>query len=453
MKRNYSIIKRLTTLFAITLLSINITYAQCSINSITSTDACGGQCDGSIEIIATGGSGIYKYSIDNGATFQGCNLFADLCSGVYSIVIDDMTGCQDTSNFIINEFPLLSVSVTLFDDAMCNGSCDGALNATPGGGLAPYTFLWNTTPVQIFSTATGLCAGTYTVTVTDMNGCQAQVSGTVSEPAALNINPSSTNTTSCGEWDGTATANPTGGVFPYSFFWNTGDITPSITVDCGTYTVTVTDDNSCVEYAFVYVSCDGGDVLTTSTTDVLCNGACDGSATVSFTCGDPPCSIIWKDGSGFSIGQTDTTATGLCAGDYLVQVTNNSGCISSDQVIVGEPPSMIINVNGTNSCPGACDGSATVSVTNGTLPYTYTWSSGGNDSIESNLCNGIYFVTVTDSNGCSVADTVTINLWDTILFNTSHINSNCTACDGIATTCITGGTTPYTYSWSSGSTT
>ena len=98
MKRNYSIIKRLTTLFAITLLSINITYAQCSINSITSTDACGGQCDGSIEIIATGGSGIYKYSIDNGATFQGCNLFADLCSGVYSIVIDDMTGCQDTSN-------------------------------------------------------------------------------------------------------------------------------------------------------------------------------------------------------------------------------------------------------------------------------------------------------------------------------------------------------------------
>ena len=448
--------RNLLALLVIIILSINIIIAQCSINSITSTDACGGLCDGTIEINATGGSGIYKYSIDDGATFQGCNFFSDLCSGVYSIVIDDMTGCQDTSNFIINEFSFLSVSVTLFDDAMCNGSCDGALNSTPAGGLSPYTFLWNTTPVQIFSTATGLCAGTYTVTVTDMNDCPAQDSGTVSGPAFSIIIDSliSTYATSCSACDGTATVFVSGGMAPYMYMWSTGDTSKTITNLCAdNYSVTITDNNGCSVFSTVAVNDAGAEVLNVSSTEASCNGGCDGTATVYFTCGDPPCSIIWRDGSGISIGQTDTTATGLCAGDYFVKVTNNSVCISFDKVIVEEPPPMIINVNGTNSCPGACNGSATVSVTNGTLPYTYTWSSGGNDSIESNLCNGIYFVTVTDSNGCSVADTVTINLWDTILFNTSHINSNCIACDGIAITCITGGTTPYTYSWSSGSTT
>ena len=458
MKRNYSIIKRLSALFAITVLSINITFAQCNINNIITTGECGVQCDGSIEIIASGGSGTYMYSIDGGATFQGCNIFTDLCAGVYGIVIDDMTGCQDVGNATINPLPFLFVSI-IPSDALCNETCDGALDATPGGGLAPYTYLWNTTPVQINSFATGLCAGTYTVTVTDINGCQAQDSGTVSEPASSIIINSliSTDATSCSACDGTATVFVSGGMAPYSFMWSTGDFFSTITNLCaGTYTVTVTDGNACTAFSTVAVSEIGGEILTTSSTDVSCIGACDGTATVSFTCGDPSCSIIWRDGSGLSIGQTDTTATGLCAGDYFVKVTNNSGCISFAQVTINEPTQITATITGTNmNCPGMCLGTATATPSGGESPYTYLWSpSGQTNQTAWGLCAGIHTVIITDSLDCS-SDTfmLTISAPDTVIFNTSKIDDSCGVCNGQAVICVTGGTPPNSYNWSTGSTT
>ena len=422
-----------------------------SITTINTTDACGGLCDGTIEINATGGSGIYKYSIDNGATFQECNLFTDLCSGVYTIVIDDMTGCHDTNIVTITEFSLLNVSVTLFYFT-CNGSCDGALFSTPSGGLPPYTYFWNTSPIQTTDIATGLCADTYTVTVTDMNGCHAQDSGTVFENPAPNANPVTTNTTSCGGCDGTADAGP-----GYLYLWSTGDSSQTITNLCAdNYSVTITDMDGCTASSTFAISETGGEMLTTSTTDVLCNGACDGTATVNFTCGNPPCSIIWRDGAGFSIGQTDTTATGLCAGDYFVQVTNNSGCISFAQVTINEPTKITATITGTNtSCPSTCDGIATVTSSGGVPPYTYSWApSGQTNQMAAGLCAGIHTVIITDSLGCS-SDTfmITISTPDTVIFNTSKIDATCGACDGQAVTCVTGGTTPYSYNWATGSTT
>jgi len=231
MKTNYSTTKsacryfrRITVLlcalvFAISALNINLTFAQCSIDSIISTDLCGGLCDGTIEIFASGGSGTYMYSIDNGVTFEACNLFTNLCSATYSVVIDDMSGCQDTNNVILTEPPAL-FAFTGAIDASCNGSCDGSMNVTAFGGSGAYTYFWNTTPVQTTSTATGLCAGSYDVAVQDANGCWAQGFGTVLEPTSIIDSTSSTNATSCGACDGTATVYASGGLPPYTYLWN-----------------------------------------------------------------------------------------------------------------------------------------------------------------------------------------------------------------------------------------
>ncbi|MBW8049919.1 MAG: hypothetical protein FVQ77_06200, partial [Cytophagales bacterium] len=469
MKTNYStakfacrgfrrfIILPCALIFAISILNTNVSSAQCSIDSVISTDDCGG-CVGTIEIFASGGSGAYKYSIDGGLTFEACNLFTGLCAGTYSNVINDMSGCQDTSNVIIITPPLLLAFMSGSIDASCNGSCDGSLQVMAFGGTPPYAYFWNTLPIQTTDIATGLCAGAYDVAVQDTNGCWAQGFGTILEPTPIIDSTSSTNATSCGACDGTATVYASGGLPPYFYAWNTSpaQTTSTATSLCtGIYTVLVTDANGCTESATVGVGEIGGEALITSTTDVLCNGTCDGTATVSFTCGNPPCSIIWYDGSGASIGQTDTTATGLCAGGYLVQVTNNLGCISFDQVTINEPSQINATKNWTNtSCIGICDGNATVFATGGVLPYTYSWSpSGQTTQTATGLCAGMHTAIVTDSLGCSDTMMVTVGSPDTTAFNTSKIDAGCGVCNGQAITCVTGGTPPYAYSWTSGSTT
>ncbi len=444
--------------FTVSILNTNVTFAQCSIDSIVSTDiSCNGLCDGTIEIFASGGSGTYMYSTDNGTTFQACNLFTDLCSSFYNIVVDDLTGCQAASTALLTEPSFLLAFITDSINAFCNGFCDGSLQVTPIGGVFPYTYFWNTSPIQTAEIATGLCAGVYDVAIQDANGCWTQAFGTVSEPSPIIDSTSNIDATSCGSTDGTATVYTSGGTPPYTYLWNDpASQTTSVAagLSTGAYIVAVTDSFGCTENVTVTIS--DGEVLSTSSTSALCNGSCDGAATVSFSCSSPPCNILWFDESWVSIGQTDTTATGLCAGVYHVSVDNNSGCMSYDQVIINEPALLNGTASGTNtSCPGSCDGSATVATSGGTSPYTYSWSpSGQTTQTATGLCAGIHTLIVTDSIGCS-SDTfmVTISSPDTLLFNTLKIDATCGACDGQGITCITGGTPPYSYSWITGSTT
>ncbi|MGP8217497.1 MAG: gliding motility-associated C-terminal domain-containing protein [Bacteroidia bacterium] len=269
------------------------------------------------------------------------------------------------------------------------------------------------------------------------------------------ITISSTAPTACAACNGQATVNVNCGSGNYTYQWSNGATTSTITGLCqGIYTVTVTDAGTCggagrIDTASVKFILGGGPTVSiTSETNALCNGGGGGSATASASGGVGPYTYSWSPS-----GQTNATATNLSAGTYTVTVKNGSGCISIDTVTVSQPQQISIGMNISPSCSGN-NGSATAVVTGGTGPYTYSWSpSGGTNVTASGLASGTtYTVTVTDKNGCTQTQTAKITSASGTppTVTTSHTNSTCSVCDGTATANASGGTAPYTYSWSNG---
>lgn len=206
--------------------------------------------------------------------------------------------------------------------------------------------------------------------------------------------------------DGGLTATPSGGIPPYSYMWNTGDTTATISgLPKGTYTITITDSNSDTTSASVDITQPDtlqiGFVLDNS---IGCNGDLTGGITAQATGGTAPHSYLW------STGDTTSSISGLGAGVYTVAITDNNGCATTDSFSINEPAPLQTNasVDSTPSCLGAANAGASVQITGGTPPYSVSWSSGGNTPSIGGLTSGEYYVTTTDSNGCSSLDTVII---------------------------------------------
>ena len=254
-------------------------------NVTLSNASCANACDGTALVTVSGGTSPYTYVWSDAQTTPTAS---GLCAGVYSVTVTDANGCDLTeSNIIISEPSVLANSGTTVTDATCNGSNDGTASVMPIGGTSPYTYLWSdgqTTPI-----ATGLVAGTYSVTVTDANNCSIDVNNiNVAEPAPLTlVNTVITNATCFGSCDGTITVNVTGGTGPYNYTWTmniidqlTGNGTPSVSDLCkGTYSVTVTDANGCTLTIDNIIITEPSPIFNNGTliTDVSCQGANDGS--------------------------------------------------------------------------------------------------------------------------------------------------------------------------------
>ena len=170
---------------------------------------------------------------------------------------------------------------------MCNGICTGLAVASPSGGTAPYTYLWNDPLAQTNDTASALCVGTYQVLVTDSNGCIDSVSITITEPTQLSVFSDSLNASCNGVCDGQAIAIPDGGTPPYTI---NGEVE---NLETGTYSVTVTDDQGCTTLPTEFFINEPEELLITSieTTDASCSGFSDGSAIVNIEGGTPPYTI------------------------------------------------------------------------------------------------------------------------------------------------------------------
>ncbi|MBW8051306.1 MAG: PKD domain-containing protein [Cytophagales bacterium] len=352
----------------------------------------------------------------------------------------------------------LTANIDSVKNISCKSANDGEATVIVTGGTLPYSYLWNTNPAQTGQTASGLDKGNYTVTVTDANGCIATANVTINEPKQLNVNIAPPSHVTCYDGsDGQAIANATGGTPPFSFLWNTN---PPQTTDtatglsAGTYTVTVTDLNGCVETKNVNINQPNNPmtVKNLSVIDVSCYGEDDGEATVQITGGGPPTySYVWIGPD--SIILTGHWVTGLAPGTYTLIVTNSIGCDDSTIVVViSEPPELIATIVGINvSCNGNCNGSADLTVSGGTMPYSFSWSDGSDTEDISALCPGLYVVNLTDSNGCTISDSV--NISEPVALNTSIAGTNVSCngvCDGVADLTVSGGTTPYSYSWSNG---
>jgi len=322
-----------------------------------------------------------------------------LSAGTYTVTVTDFHGCAATAPVTITSAAALtSGAITTQNATACSNS--GIATATPSNGISPYTYLWTDGSSQTTVAATGLSAGTYTVTVTDQCSGSATAPVTITAPATLTVGAGvNNNTTECLNI-GSATAIPGGGTTPYTYLWSDGSsqITPAATgLSAGTYTVTLSDANNCSATAPATITAPptltAGSNVTANTTE--CSNL--GSATAIPGGGVTPYTYVWSANAGY---QTTIAATGLSAGTYTVVVGDANFCGASTPVTITAPATLTATTYAVDSNGGNCIAAAVPS--GGLSPYTYAWSLGGatTDTIKG-LSAGTYTCTVTDANNCS----------------------------------------------------
>ena len=402
---------------------------------------CFGDCDAAIDALTTGGTGPFTYRWNTGATTPA---IVGIPSGTYSVTITDANGCTGSATGTVVNPPQIVITTSVVAPA-CGGGATGSATVSATGGRPPFTYKWSNG--QTGTTVTGLNVGDYFVTVMDAGGCNRTAKVVVPSNAGFTIGINSTNAT-CGATNGSATASVTsGGRAPFTYKWNTNATTATITgIGAGTYTVTVTDANGCVNTASTIVNAAGNLSVIVTGTNAAC-GIANGTATATPT-GTAPFTYKW------STGATTATITLLAAGTYSVTVMDASGCTAIGSTTITSSSSLAVTVDVRNvTCFGGNDGSATAMVMGGSAPYTYRWSNGGNIAVLANLNAGSYTVTVTDAGGCSAVQTITVMQPTAINITTSVNQTTCGSSNGSASATVTGGTSPYTYTWSNGGST
>ncbi len=401
--------------------------------------SCFGGNNGTATATVTGGTAPYTYVWFNNA--QTTSTITGLTAGTYTVTVSDANNCTATASVIVAQ-PSEVVVTTTVVPATC-GLTNGSATASATGGTPSYTYAWSNN--QTGATATNLAAGTYTVTVTDLNGCTKTAVVTIQQLGSPSVAMSSTAVSCFGGNDGTATATVTGGTAPYTYTWfGNPQTTSTITgLTAGTYTVTVSDANNCTATAIVIVAQPSAVVVTTTVVPATC-GATNGSATASATGGTPGYTYVWSN------NQTGATATNLAAGTYTVTVTDANGCTKTAVVTILQLGSPSVAMTSTAvKCFGGNDGTATATVTGGTAPYTYVWA--GSTQITSTITGltaGTYTVTVSDANNCTATASVTVAQPSEIVITVTSNPSTCGAANGSASASATGGTPSYTYFWS-----
>ena len=410
---------------------------------VSTTDAQCTGTGGTATATAIGGVSPYSYLWNTGDTIA---TIGNLAPGTYSVTITDASGCTATASGVVQAAGGISAWLTV-NHPVCDQN-NGSISANPMGGTPPYTYQWSngmTGPI-----ITGLGPGTYTVTITDANGCVGTKSATLVDQSTLVVTATATPESCAGAQDGTATATASGTNAAVTFAWSNGATGPTITgLAPGTYTVTATDANGCTDTASAVVAPGPALTVNVATYDVTTCGGNNGWATAQASGGTPPYTYQWSNGA------TGATVTGLPAGTYTVTATDANGCSGTATAIINEPPNLGVNVVATPYlCPGQSNGQALAFVSGGTMPYFFLWNTGATTPSISNLGPGTYSVTVTDINGCSGTDTVVIAnaapdfVLDVIL--------NPPLCHGDSNGSIEvtgwGGTPPYTYQWNTGST-
>ncbi|OXA70842.1 hypothetical protein B0A67_14570 [Flavobacterium aquidurense] len=407
---------------------------------------CNGTNTGSASVVASGAPGPFTYvwAPSGGNSDTASNLTA----GNYSVTITSGNGCSIVKNFTIIEPTALTVTPSQ-TNLLCNAATTGQASVTVTGGTGAYTYSWLPSG-GTSATATGLTAGTYTVTITDANLCQATQAFTITEPNALTATITPTQVSCNGGTNGSATVSVTGGTGAYSYVWSPtgGTAATASGLAAGTYTVTITDANTCSTTETVTII--EPTQLTASIgnqTDVSCNGENNGSATVNVTGGTGTYTYAWSPSGG-----TAATATGLNPGNYTVTVTDANNCTTSQNFVITEPAPLVVSAGSQNdvSCNSETNGTASVNVTGGTGAYTYAWSpSGGTSATATGLTAGTYTVTVTDANLCQATQSFIITEPVALTASIASTNVNCNgANNGTATVTATGGTGLYTYTWS-----
>jgi gliding motility-associated-like protein len=402
--------------------------------------------DGKITLAITGGTAPFTYLWSNNTTLDN---LSGLAAGTYSVTVTDASGCSVLVSGTITDPANILLTATIINSTDC-ASPNGSIKITKiTGGLAPYTYLWsNGITVDNIS---ALASGSYSVTVTDANGCTATLSSVVTDPCTPACNlvatATATNSTSCTTPDGKINLTVSGGTAPFTYSWSNNAAVEDLTgLTAGIYTVIVRDSKGCTATVSVTVADPAAIALTTVITNVTNCKTPNGAINLTIARGTAPYAISWNNAA------TTEDLTALSAGTYVVTVVDSKGCTATLSVIVKDPAGMLIAVSASNSTNCTTpDGSISVTVTGGLAPYTYLWATGQITKTLSALSAGTYSVTVTDANGCTATlSTVITDPSGMSLTAVSANSSDCTTPNGTITLSVSSGVAPYTFAWSNG---
>jgi hypothetical protein len=413
--------------------------ASISLNNIIN---CNGGANGALSASATGGTGLYTYAWSNGGT---SSLITGLTAGVYTVTVTDANGCTDTSSFNLTEPTLLIASIPSLNDVSCFGGNDGNATADATGGTLPYSFLWSNGNTAALNTS--LVAGTYTVTVTDANGCTSAIAAIIQEPDSISNSFTIANVSCNAGSNGFIISTPTGGTPAYSYAWSNAQVGDSIGgLTAGAYTVTITDFNGCTNVFSTSIS--EPTILVAGIAfegDVSCAGDSTGFAVANAAGGTAPYTYSWP--AGFLA--INDSLLDIPAGSYTVTVTDANGCQDTAVATIIENTPIVISVDSLLdvNCEGGSDGYAAVSATGGIGGYTYIWSNGGTAFENDSLMAGISCVTITDALGCSEFACVT--LAETNPLPVIDLGNDTSLCD---TSFVIDANPGLTYNWSTAET-
>lgn len=405
---------------------------------------CNGDLSGSVDLSVSGGNPALTFLWSNGATTED---ISGLSAGTYSVVVTDAEGCSKTSSFIIAQPDSLLPSCSVTSAIVCYGETGNAEVSVTGGTMA-YAYQWSNGETS--SAIAGAASGNYSVIVTDANGCTASCSVNMPAPAELVANCSSTNSSCSGTNNGSATVLSSGGTGSHSYLWSTGSTAQSLNnLSPGTYTVIVTDDNGCTKECSVTINEPSPLSTLPSINNVSCFGLADGSVLITVSGGTAPYSYQWSNGA------TGSSIDNLTSGIYALTVTDANGCSVLENVFVNEPQDISVSKTKQNvSCNGGNDGSINLNISGGTSPYGFQWNNGATTEDISSLAKGTYIVILTDANGCTKSNSTTISQPSKINVTKTKTNVSCWGgSNGSIDITVSGGTPPYSYSWTTGATT
>lgn len=437
--------------------------------------------NGSIAITSVSGgtpvNGNYTFNWSNNKTSVGTtDLNPNLGAGKYYVTISD-NSCSTVDSFIIPAQRTISITATV-NNVTCNGASTGTILATAtGSSNTPYVFTW--TGVTDFTNNVGtslartLKVGTYPLRVRDQDGCLADSSFTLTQPAAIVIDSVNQKNETCliGK-DGAITVSAVGGkpgVSGYTYRWSRSSQDNQATISnlvAGLYTVTVTDSTGCQQLRSFTITVPQKPTLSVTTTSATCFEKSDGRAKVIVI---PPTGATVTAYNWSNNGVIDSI-TNLKTGTYRVTVTLSNGCQQDTAAVVNAPAPITLDTLNAKTknptCPNDDNGEIILPVKGGTTPYVYTWSGGQPtpNSVFASLKAGVYLFTVTDFNGCQPLEqrVALVAPPDINIAFTDIISTKCygvcsqNKSDGKATAIASGGaanTGIYSYQWSSGETT